>query len=92
MVDKLKERGVEILWGRKVVGVGGQEEDSNEAWVDVEAEGDETNEKRRERLEADFVVGCDGGNSGVRKCLFPGRANFPGFTWEEQIVATNVGS
>lgn len=37
---------------------------------------------------ADFLLGCDGGRSGVRKSLF-GR-NFPGHTWDVQIVATNV--
>lgn len=37
---------------------------------------------------ADFLIGCDGGRSGVRRALF-GR-NFPGHTWDVQIVATNV--
>ena len=37
---------------------------------------------------ADFLLGCDGGRSGVRRALF-GR-NFPGHTWDTQIVATNV--
>lgn len=39
---------------------------------------------------ADFLLGCDGGQSGVRKALF-GR-NFPGHTWDVQIVATNVSA
>lgn len=38
---------------------------------------------------ADYVVGCDGGNSTVRKLLF-GQGVFPGFTWDKQIVATNM--
>lgn len=37
---------------------------------------------------ADFLIGCDGGRSGVRRALF-GRV-FPGHTWDQQIVATNV--
>jgi 2-polyprenyl-6-methoxyphenol hydroxylase-like FAD-dependent oxidoreductase len=38
--------------------------------------------------EADYVVGCDG-DSIVRRKLF-GEMVFPGFTWDKQIVATNV--
>ncbi|CAK7214550.1 hypothetical protein SBRCBS47491_002182 [Sporothrix bragantina] len=38
---------------------------------------------------ADYVVGCDGGNSTMRKLLF-GAGVFPGFTWDKQIVATNM--
>lgn len=40
-------------------------------------------------LDADLVVGCDGARSGVRKALF-GR-DFKGYTWDKQIVTTNVG-
>jgi 2-polyprenyl-6-methoxyphenol hydroxylase-like FAD-dependent oxidoreductase len=40
-------------------------------------------------MEGDYVVGCDGANCTVRRRLF-GEMEFPGFTWEEQIVATNV--
>lgn len=39
---------------------------------------------------ADFLLGCDGGRSDVRRALF-GRT-FPGYTWDAQIVATNVSS
>ncbi|PNS16435.1 U3 small nucleolar RNA-associated protein 21 [Sphaceloma murrayae] len=39
-------------------------------------------------MEADYVVGCDGANSQIRRALFGN--DFPGFTWDEQIVATNV--
>ncbi|KAK7935937.1 FAD-dependent monooxygenase terC [Apiospora marii] len=39
------------------------------------------------KIHADYIVGCDGATSMVRKSLFP---DFPGFTWERQIVATNV--
>jgi len=40
-------------------------------------------------MAADYVIGCDGANSKVRRSLF-GDWNFPGFTWGEQIVATNL--
>lgn len=42
-------------------------------------------------LEAAYIVGCDGANSQIRRCLL-GEKDFPGFTWEEQIVATNVSA
>jgi 2-polyprenyl-6-methoxyphenol hydroxylase-like FAD-dependent oxidoreductase len=40
-------------------------------------------------FEADYIVGCDGANSIIRRRLF-GDMEFPGYTWDEQIVATNV--
>lgn len=40
-------------------------------------------------LEADYIVGCDGANSQVRRSLF-GDKDFPGRTWDVQLVATNV--
>lgn len=39
-------------------------------------------------FEADYIVGCDGANSRIRRELFGDE--FPGRTWNEQIVATNV--
>ena len=69
-----------VRWGRKVVAVG---QDGKRAWVECETE-----DGGRERFEGDYVVGCDGANSAVRKGLFG--AEFPGFTWDEQIIATNV--
>ncbi|KAH7036394.1 hypothetical protein B0J12DRAFT_713362 [Macrophomina phaseolina] len=78
-----------IVWGARVVGVGGQGEGEAKAWVDVEMAGEE-GAKRVERREADFVVGCDGASSQVRRLLFGEKAGFPGRTWDEQIVAANV--
>lgn len=69
-----------VLWEHEVVAIG--EDEGESAWVDVR-----TPEGER-RMRATYVVGCDGGNSTVRKLLFEGR--FPGFTWDKQIVATNV--
>jgi 2-polyprenyl-6-methoxyphenol hydroxylase-like FAD-dependent oxidoreductase len=81
--DRLKEHScVKMLFDHKVVGLDQNEE---RAWVDVDTlEG-------RKRLEADYIVGCDGANSQVRRSLF-GDWEFPGKTWDEQIVATNVSS
>lgn len=70
-----------VLFRHEVVAIG---QDEARAWVDVE-----TPDGRR-RMEADYVVGCDGANSRIRRELFG--SSFPGFTWDKQIVATNVGS
>ncbi|KUI53402.1 Para-nitrophenol 4-monooxygenase [Cytospora mali] len=68
-----------VLLSHQVVSIGQNE---NKAWVDVRTpDGDK-------RFEADYIVGCDGANSKVRRELFGD--NFPGFTWDKQIVATNV--
>ncbi|KAH7067218.1 putative monooxygenase [Paraphoma chrysanthemicola] len=40
-------------------------------------------------LRAQYVVGCDGANSKIRRLLF-GDWEFPGKTWDTQIVATNA--
>lgn len=90
LVEELEKKkggggGVHIVWGQKVVALGGTEDDAEQAWA--ETEDIETGAKAK--YTADFVVGCDGGNSSVRRLMF-GSGNFPGFTWEEQIVATNV--
>jgi 2-polyprenyl-6-methoxyphenol hydroxylase-like FAD-dependent oxidoreductase len=71
-----------VSWGHKVVDIG-QTED--EAWVDIETC------KGSRRLTADYIVGCDGAKSIVRRKLF-GTDDFPGHTLEEQIVATNVSA
>lgn len=69
-----------ISWSHKVVDLG---QDDEKAWVDVETP------EGKKRLEAQYIVGCDGANSQVRRSLF-GDMNFPGRTWDEQLVATNV--
>lgn len=75
-----QQPNVEVKWSYKVVKI---DQDDNEARITVETpEGEKT-------LAADYIVGCDGANSQIRRSLF-GDWEFPGRTWDEQIVATNV--
>jgi 2-polyprenyl-6-methoxyphenol hydroxylase-like FAD-dependent oxidoreductase len=75
----VKLEGTELLWQHKVVGL---EQDEGEARVVVETpEGTKT-------LGADYVLGCDGANSQVRKSLFG--KEYPGEKLHSQIIATNV--
>lgn len=69
-----------VLLGYEVLGLG---EEGESAWVDVRGSGGE------ERMHATYAVGCDGGNSKVRRELL-GPGAFQGKTWDAQIVATNV--
>ncbi|KAL4885437.1 FAD/NAD(P)-binding domain-containing protein [Aspergillus karnatakaensis] len=71
---------ISVRWGSQVLDAG-QDEDS--AWVLVRENG--VSEKI---IKADFVCGCDGAGSQVRKSLFG--ADFDGKTWGDQMVATNV--
>ncbi|KAK8065196.1 FAD-dependent monooxygenase terC [Apiospora hydei] len=68
----LTKHGGSISWNHRVVAG---------AWAEVETP------EGRKKVQADYIVGCDGATSMVRKSLFP---DFPGFTWDRQIVATNV--
>lgn len=70
---------VQIKYNHEVINIG---QDDCSAWVDVHSPAG------KQTLRARYVVGCDGASSKVRSCLFGD--SFPGFTWEEQIVATNV--
>ena len=71
----------EVLFSHKVVSQG---QDVNKAWVEAKISDGET-----KKFEADYIVGCDGANSQIRRSLF-GDLAFPGRTWDEQLVATNV--
>lgn len=72
---------IHLKWSHMVVDVG---QDQNSAWAIIkEQDGTE------KRISADFLCGCDGGTSKVRKSLF-GEKNFPGKTWDMQLVATDV--
>ncbi|TPX14730.1 uncharacterized protein E0L32_005125 [Thyridium curvatum] len=80
--DAAVANGCEILLQHKVTPNLGTSD--GKAWVDVEVPSGGT-----ERFEADYVVGCDGANSQVRRALF-GDLEFPGSTWDQQIIASNV--
>ena len=69
-----------ISWDHKVVSIG---QNNDKAWIDVDTP------QGRKTLEASYIIGCDGANSQIRRSLF-GDWEFPGKTWKEQIVATNV--
>ncbi|GKT58612.1 FAD binding domain-containing protein [Colletotrichum tofieldiae] len=80
MLDEfLGKHNGSISWQHRVVGLG---QDDRRAWVDVETP------DGQKRVEADYIVGCDGANSAVRKGLFGDE--YPGWTWDQQIVATNT--
>lgn len=81
MLEETVQNGGEVCWEHRVVGVG---QDGERAWADVELP-----DGNKKRVEGDYVVGCDGANSIVRRSLFGDE--FPGFTWDAQIIATNVG-
>lgn len=80
MVDHLSRYPAgKVLLNHEVISIG---QDEHKAWVDVQTpEGEK-------RFQADYVVGCDGANSKIRRELFGN--SFPGFTWDKQIVATNA--
>lgn len=82
MLDEVTGKyGGTVDWEHKVVGVG---QDAEGAWCEVEVPG----VAERKVVRGDYVVGCDGANSMVRRSLFGDE--FPGFTWDAQIIATNV--
>ncbi|GAB1317055.1 hypothetical protein MFIFM68171_07265 [Madurella fahalii] len=85
----LEREEARILYGCKVVEIGWVGDgDGSKASVKIERV-TESGEVVTEVREADYVVGCDGANSIVRRRLF-GDEVYPGYTWKEQIVATNV--
>ena len=76
-----RNRNILLKWNHQVIDVG---QDKNSAWATIkEQDGTER------RISGDFLCGCDGGTSRVRKSLF-GENNFPGKTWDVQFVATDV--
>ena len=77
----IKTENVDVQWNHKVLSV---RQDDDKAEVEVEVAGGE-----RKWLSADYIIGADGANSGVRRALF-GESNYPGETLQKQIIATNV--
>lgn len=74
---------ISVHFSHKVITAG---QDVKKAWVEVNS-GAGTGPKR---IEGDYVIGCDGAGSSVRKSLYG--EDFPGYTWQKQLVATNVRS
>lgn len=80
LLDEFEKQGnAEVLWNHKVVGI---EQDEKEARIKVELG------EKEKWLAADYVVGCDGANSIIRRSLFGNE--YPGETLQHQIIATNV--
>ncbi|KAL2205523.1 putative monooxygenase [Sarocladium strictum] len=73
--------GVEVLFKHRMLPEIGQTEEK--AWADISVDGEV------KRMEADYIVGCDGGNSQIRRSLF-GDLGFPGWTWNQQLIASNA--
>ncbi|KAJ5085933.1 hypothetical protein N7532_010704 [Penicillium argentinense] len=69
----------QVKWSHRVVKIG---QDQGRAWVDVETPAG------MRRSEADYVVGCDGASSTIRRELFG--PEYPGETLNAQLIATNV--
>jgi 2-polyprenyl-6-methoxyphenol hydroxylase-like FAD-dependent oxidoreductase len=69
-----------IHWGHEVTSI--SQDDKSARVVASTKDGDKA-------FEGTYVVGCDGANSKVRRELL-GEWNFPGHTWDEWVVATNV--
>lgn len=76
-----KNDKITVNFHHRVIDVG---QDEESAWAVVQR-GDGTELK----VAGDYLVGCDGGTSQVRKSLF-GARNFQGKTWDVQLIATNV--
>lgn len=76
----LRVPNAEVLWRHKVVSI---DQDENQARVHIETPGGKAT------LSADYIIGCDGANSQIRRSLF-GDLNYPGETLTKQIIATNV--
>lgn len=75
-----KHPSIKVYWDHEVIAV--SETDGGAQVTAKSPEGDKT-------FKGDYVVGCDGANSKVRRALF-GDWNYPGKTWDEWVVATNV--
>lgn len=75
---------IEVLFDNKLIHA---EQDEDTAWVDVEV-GEEGQQKETKRYDADYVIGCDGATSTIRRSLF-GR-HWPGQTFPYKFIVQNV--
>jgi 3-(3-hydroxy-phenyl)propionate hydroxylase len=73
-IAQLRAMNAVVRMGTKVTGV---TQDANRAVVRLEGE----------TLDADYVIGCDGGRSTVRKSL---GIEFEGFTWPERFLVVTT--
>ncbi|OJJ53622.1 hypothetical protein ASPSYDRAFT_36553 [Aspergillus sydowii CBS 593.65] len=77
----IDQENAKVLMGHTVTSIG---QDDSSAWVEVMVPSGESS-----RFSADYIIGCDGANSQIRRSLF-GNWEFPGSSWEQQIIASNV--
>jgi 2-polyprenyl-6-methoxyphenol hydroxylase-like FAD-dependent oxidoreductase len=75
-----KQKTAKFLFRHEVLALG---QDDHKPWIEVKTP------EETKTLEADYTISCDGANSKIRRALF-GDWDFPGLTWDRQIVATNV--
>lgn len=81
LLEKVQQHpSAEALMSHPVTAVG---QDESQAWVDVQLK------EGSKRLYGDYVVGCDGAKSAVRKSLYSD-VEFLGYTWKQQLVVTNA--
>ncbi|KAF7535041.1 hypothetical protein G7054_g5740 [Neopestalotiopsis clavispora] len=78
--DRMRQPNVRLLWDHEVTDI---KDDGGVGVVTA------TTPDGPKELRARFVVGCDGANSKIRRLLF-GDWEFPGKTWDVQVVATNA--
>lgn len=84
-MDPEKGKGlIDVRFNHRVTATG---QDSESAWVEVEIGADDE-AKRNARIKADYVIGCDGASSAVRKSLFG--SSWPGQTWDCRFIVQNV--
>ncbi|KAF7191659.1 FAD-dependent monooxygenase terC [Pseudocercospora fuligena] len=77
---------IEVRFNHKVTSTG---QDDKQAWVNVEIDNQETGEEiKQERLTADYIIGCDGAGSAVRRSLYG--KDWPGQTFSCRFMVQNV--
>ncbi|KAF5578856.1 monooxygenase [Fusarium pseudocircinatum] len=75
-----QDESSELLFNHRVINVG---QDEDIAWVTVDTPTGPA------KMEASYVVACDGAQSTVRRSVF-GAGVMEGFTWDKQLVAANI--